>query len=273
MKVSTTNCFPKHLSFGTTYKKIHKADGTLKHENSTHFFVDDIQWNRLFDELIDKYNDTVKVNVFSLAGSDGSEALSIAMLLITKLGEKADKFFPVVSVDYDYEVMQLVRSGYIYLSKDDELRINKYTKNSLNKFLERTNKTYLTDKIGCSDRQELLTCFRIKPILKDKVIFVNENVDNFLTTMPNKNNVIFCRNCWVYFFKNEDQIAQKLSEKTDKNSYLITGDYDLLCCPMKHKNCYGFSMHKELDNVFDKSGSNYFDDMRFIFGGKYKDDI
>ena len=42
---------------------------------------------------------------------------------------------------------------------------------------------------------------------------------------------------------------------------------------MKHKNCYGFSMHKELDNVFDKSGSDYFDDMRFLFGGKYKEDI
>lgn len=273
MKISTVNYKCQNLSFGTTYKKNYKNDGTLSHESSTHFFVDDIHWNRLFNELIDKYKDTPKVNVFSLAGSDGSEAFSIAMLLITKLEDKANKFFPVTAVDLDDNVMQLARSGYIYLSKDDELRINRYTKNNLNKFFERTNKTYLTDKIGGSDRQELLTCFRIKPILKDKVTFVNDNVDNFLTTMPNQNNLIFCRNCWPYFFKNEQKIAQKLSEKTDKNSYLITGDYDFLCCPMKHKNCYGFSMHKELDNVFDKSGSDYFDDMRFLFGGKYKEDI
>lgn len=261
------------MSFGTTYKKVYKDDGSLDHETSTHFFVDDIQWNRLFDELIHKYQNTSKVNVFSLACSDGSEAFSIAILLITKLQGKSEKFFPVVAVDLDADVMQLAQNGYIYLSQDDELRINRYTKNRLNTFFERTDKTYLTDKIGCSDRQELLTCFKIKPILKDKVIFVNENVDDFVTSMPSENNLIFCRNCWPYFFRNEDRIAQKLSEKTDENSFLVTGDYDLLFCPMKNKNCYGFSMHKELDNVFDKSGSNYFDDMRFLFGGKYRDDI
>ena len=273
MKISTILNTRKIQNFGTTYKKVYKDNGELDHESSTHFFVQDIQWNRLFNELTKKYKDTPKVNVYSLACSDGSEALSIAILLLTKLQDKANKYFPIIAVDLDKEIMKLAQSGYIYLSNDDELRINKYTNNNLNKYFERTDKTYLTDRIGSSDRREFLTLFKIKPILKDKVIFINDNVENFIPTIPDKDNLIFCRNCWPYFFKNEHKIAKKLSQKTDKNSYLITGDYDFLFCPMKNKNCYGFSMHKELNNVFDKSGSNYFDDMRFIFGGKYNEDI
>ena len=41
---------------------------------------------------------------------------------------------------------------------------------------------------------------------------------------------------------------------------------------MNVKNCYGFSMNKEFPNVFDKSGSNYYDNMRLFFT-KIEDDI
>ena len=256
-----------HINFGTSYRKVVKPGYILGdcYEASTYFFVKGLQWNKFFNHVIEKYKNTPKVNVFSLAGSDGSEAYSIAMLLISKLGEEnAKKFFPVIAVDFDKAVTRNARKGFMNLSADDELRINKYKGNKLSTFFERTNKSFLSDKIGATDRQEILTKFKLKPILQDKVHFITEDINTYVDKMPATNNLIFCRNCWPYLWKTREEFAQKLSTKTDANSYLVLGNFDSICCPMNVKNCYGFSMNKEFPNVFDKSGSGFFDDMRWL---------
>ncbi len=263
------------INFGTSYRKVIKPTYRLGdcYEASTYFFVKGFHWNKFFNHAIEKYKNTPKVNVFSLASSDGSEAYSIAMMLIAKLGEEnARKFFPIIAVDIDRTITRNARKGFINLSEGDELRINKYTGNQLNRFFERTEQRFLSDKIGGSDRRELLTKFKIKPILQDKVVFITEDLNTYVKKMPDQNNLIFCRNCWPYLWKTREEFAAKLSEKTDINSYLIVGDFDDVFCPMNVKNCYGFSMNKEFPNVFDKSGSNYYDNMRLFFT-KIEDDI
>lgn len=272
MKIDNQNI---SINFGTSYRKVLKPGYTLGecYEASTYFFVEDLQWNKFFNHIIEKYKNTPKVNVFSLACSDGSEAYSIAMLLISKLGEeKAKKFFPIIAVDFDRKITRNARKGFMNLSANDELRINKYTGNRLNAFFERTAQTFLSEKKGSTDNSELLTKFKQKPILQDKVNFITEDLNTYVEKMPDKNNLIFCRNCWPYLWKTRNEFAQKLSEKTDINSYLILGYFDDLLCPLNIKNCYGFSMSKEFPNVFDKSGSNYFDPNRVFFHG-IEDDI
>ena len=273
MKIDVQNY---HTNFGTSYRKVvNKKTWELGacYEASTYFFANGLQWNKFFNEVIEKYKNTPKVNVFSLACSDGSEALSIAMLLLSKLGAKVNKYFPIKAVDFDSEITKLIKSGFINLSAEDEVRINKHTGNKLNTFLERTNKTLLSDEIGSSDKKELLTSFKLKPILSDKIEFITEDLNTYVDKMPSNDNLIFCRNCWPYLWKTKYEFAKKLSEKTDKNSYLVTGNYDDFHCPMLLKNCFGFSMHKNLLNVLVKSDSNYFDDSRFIFKNKFKDNI
>lgn len=125
MKIDAQNYY---TSFGTSYRKVvNKKTWELGncYEASTYFYVKGLQWNKFFNEVIEKFKNTPKVNVFSLACSDGSEALSIAMLLISKLGNKANKYFPITAVDFDSEITKLVKSGFINLSAEDELRINK----------------------------------------------------------------------------------------------------------------------------------------------------
>ena len=264
-----------HINFGTSYRKVVKASYILGdcYEASTYFFVRGLQWNKFFNHVIEKYKNTPKVNVFSLACSDGSEAYSIAILLLSKLGEEnAKKFFPIIAVDFDKTITRNARKGFMNLSVEDELRINKYTGNKLNTFFERTNKSFLSDKIGDTDRQEILTKFKLKPILQDKVHFITEDLNTYVDKMPTTNNLIFCRNCWPYLWKTREEFAQKLSAKTDANSYVVLGTIDMVTCPMTIKNCYGFSMNKEFPNVLDKSGSNFFDNMRLFFQS-FEDDI
>ena len=256
------------INFKTSYRKVIKPGYLMGdcYEASTCFFRKDIQWNRFFNHIIEKYRNTQKINVFSLASSDGSEAYSIAMLLISKLGEEgAKKFFPIIAVDFDKTITRNARKGFMNLSADDELRINKYTGNKLNKFFERTNRSFLSEPMGGSETRELLTKFKTRPVLQDKVVFITEDLNTYVEKMPDKNNLIFCRNCWPYLWRTSDKFAQKLSQKTDKNSYLVVGNFDTLCCPMNLKNCYGFSMSKDFQNVFDKSGSGYHDGMRVFF--------
>ena len=273
MKIDAQNY---NTNFGTSYRKvINNNTWNLGdcYEASTYFFVKGLQWNKFFNEAIEQYKNTPKVNVFSLACSDGSEALSIAMLLLSKLGNEANKYFPITAVDFDSEITKLVKSGFINLSAEDEVRINKYTGNKLNTFLERTDKTVLSDRIGSSDRRELLTTFKLRPILTDKIVFVTEDLNTYVDKMPSKDNLIFCRNCWPYLWKTKDEFARKLSEKTDKNSFLVFGKYDDFFCPMLQENCFGISMHKDLLNVCVKSDSQYFDNSRFLNWKTYKDDI
>lgn len=257
-----------NINFGTSYRKVIKNTYQLGdcYEASTYFFVGGLQWNKFFNHLIEKYKNTPKVNVFSLACSDGSEAYSIAMLLISKLGEEnAKKFFPIIAVDFDKKITRNARKGFMNLSAQDELRINKYTGNKLNTFFERTNKSFLSGKMGGTDREEILTKFKLKSILQDKVQFITENLNTYVDKMPPTNNLIFCRNCWPYLWKTSEEFAQKLSTKTDINSYLVLGNFDSISCPMNLRNCYGFSMNKEFPNVFDKSGNEFFDNMHLFF--------
>lgn len=141
---------PNIINFGTSYRKVMKPSYLLGdcYEASTYFFVDGFQWNKFFNYATEKFKNTPKVNVFSLACSDGSEAYSTAMLLISKLGEeKAKKYFPIIAVDFDRTITRNARKGFMNLSADDELRINKYTGNNLNKFFERTDKTFYPAKL------------------------------------------------------------------------------------------------------------------------------
>ncbi len=250
--------------FGTSYRKVYMSDKPhmLDHESSTCCFKNDYLWNKSFDFFIDKYDNTEKVHVYSLACSDCSEALSIAMILDTKLGNESDKYFPIIAVDNDDIILNKIRNGIIDLAPDDEVRINHYTNNNLNKYLKRTGYSHLSGRIGDTDNQKLLTAFTVSPELLKKIKVITADVNEYVDTISDKNNLIFSRNMWVYLHPNQKAYLHKLSQKTDKNSYLSIGGYDEFMCPLTIKNMYGFSMHPELLNVYDKSGSNYFDDMR-----------
>ena len=271
-----------NINFGTSHRIVYQKEhpDCIDHMNETCFF-DNFQWDKGFDFFIDKYKNTDKVNIYSLGCSDCSEALSIAMLLDTKLKDKSDKFFPIIAVDNDEEIIANIKSGYIALSPDDEQSINKYTNNNLNKYLTRTSINYntnnnvnvyrrktpytrLSDRIEETDKRKMITLYRISPDLLNKIKVVNADVRDYVDSLDNKNNLIFARDFWIYIQKDAEEFLHKLSDKTDKNSFLVIGDYDYLACPLVSGNAYGFSMNPNINNVFDKSGSNYFDDMKFF---------
>ena len=265
MKISTQN-YP--TNFGTSYRRVLKSSYTLGdcYEASTYFYVHGLEWDKFFNQVVEKYKNIPKVNVFSLACSDGSEAYSIAMLLIAKLGlEGAKKYFPIIAVDFDKVITRNARKGFMNLSAEDEVRINKYTNNKLNQFFERTNESFISDKIGGTDNRVLLTKFKTKPILSDKVVFITEDVNSYVDKMPKGTNLTFCRNCWPYLWKTRNEFAQKLSDKLDDNSYLVIGDYDFLLCPMQVEDCYGFTQNPEFENVYQKGEKKYNSSQHAIF--------
>ena len=104
--------------------------------NCTYFFRSDIPWYHLSSYLIHQYPKG-KVNIYSLACSDGSEAYSIIMDLIAKLGKnEAQRFLPIKAHDADKEIIREAESGKIYASKQDIERIEKTlgTKSSIEEF-------------------------------------------------------------------------------------------------------------------------------------------
>lgn len=217
MKISAINYEQKNINFASTKRIVNDENGHC--ENFTTFFRDDINWNTFAETLNEKYKNEDKVNVYCYACSDGSEPYTLAMLLISKLGEEAKKFFPIIAKDKDDFFLEKAKKGEVEIDLTDIKAIEKYTKKKASDFFD--------IEADLSDKKNAKFVTKFKNNIKNKIIFEQGNILDDIDALEKENSIILFRNAWLYLSDGEQhRLARKLKENLGKNSINIIGDYD-----------------------------------------------
>ena len=200
-------------------RRVTDKSGALLYKTTTYFFRNDLDWDKFINLLVTKYKNTGKVNLINHTCSNGPEAYSIIMKLITRLGASAEKFFPIQARDINPDnILSAQNGGGMGINNEDLYRINYYTKNNINSFLN-------FQPARTPDYQLAVVP---KPILKNRVQFSQGDIFQDIENMPDKNTVLLCRNFWQYLKENEcGLLAEKLSRKIDNTSLVVLGEYDI----------------------------------------------
>lgn len=121
-----------------------------------------------------------KFRIWSAACSSGEEAYSIAMTILgTSSGSSGSSDIKILATDISTRVLEKAQVG-IY----EPEKIEQIPKELRDKYLEKVNGT---------------ENYRIKPILKNVIVFRRLNLSNIPFPMQGPMDVIFCRNVMIYF--------------------------------------------------------------------------
>lgn len=195
-----------------------------KYWNSSSFLRPKFEWIKFIDKMVDNFKNIKKVNLYCHACSDGSEPYTIVMLLLEKLGpQDAKKFLPIKAFDFDPNIIEMTKSDNIKLGREDVKRIKKTFGDNYKKYMEFDEKYYF-DK----EANKEVCKGKIKPIVKENVIFKTADIRNEIENIEPKNSVVFARNFWPYITNQTEQrnTIQKLAERLKSNCMLNLGDYD-----------------------------------------------
>lgn len=163
-----------------------------------------------------------KINIYCMAGSDGTEAYALANAIIEEMGfEKSKKYvFPIkVSDACENIIEEYGKKGIIYFY-DDEIKKLK----AIKKYLKPTGNIYdkITDLKEYEIAQEFRNCFTFET--ED----FQEKIKNFPPDKENELNIILIRNCLTQSF-GSIQTAVLLNDMPNhlpSGSLVIFGDYD-----------------------------------------------
>lgn len=224
MKISNQiQKFNNNVNFSSNERNV-RGENKQIISNYTKFFRDDLTWNEFADFLIDKYKHQKKVNVYCYACSDGTEPFSLAIMLISKLGnEGAKKFFPIIAVDKDDTFLNEARQGRVKVSLRDLSYMEMYLGKSASKYIK-TDDRY----VKIDDEDDDLYCQgKVVEKVRDAVVFKQGDILEDIGNFEPDNSIIMFRNAWPYLdYQGEKELAQQLKEKLGKNSICVLGEYD-----------------------------------------------
>lgn len=232
-------------AFGTNTRCVKNKTGQILYRNTTNFFRKDLKWDMFGKFLKAKYKNTAYVNVINYACSDGSEPLSVAILLNEIFGKEAKKFFPLIAKDFDRSVICMAKGDYVNMDYYDYEAINRFTNGKFNKYFK-----YTTDGIGFKNHYPA----RVNPYLKKLINFSVADIRTDTQNIPSRNTILFCRNFWPYIKTKEEraQLVRNLALRLQVNCTLITGNYDNIVDISKILIENGFKHVKDLPNVYEK---------------------
>lgn len=223
--------------------------GNILYRNTTNFFRDDLDWKKFGNFIQKKYKDTNKVNFYCYGCSDGSEPVSIVMLL-KELFEDYDKFLPIIAKDIDETMIYNAKKGIIPIDYNDFEAINKYTNGKFDTYIKTSKYLLGFDPIPA----------RIHPDIISKINFSLANITEDINNIQQKNTILFCRNLWPYLNSEQDiiKLVDNLSEKLDSTSTIVIGNYDERVSLNKLLQSRNFQKVNDLSNVYEKPIKIYY---------------
>ncbi len=229
-------------AFHGNRRSVFDKKGALMYKTTTYFFREDLNWDRFVSLIRDKYREAEKVNIINQACSNGQESYSLVVKLIQKLGEKAEKYFPIKAGDIDYDNIESAKRGHLGIKLPDIYKINNCTNNRLTDF-------FSFDKAKNPENDLVLIP---KNNIKDKVEFACSDIFQDVERLPEENTVLLCRNFWQYLSPDlRETLASKLSQKLNKTSLISIGEHDSACNADKLLEKYGF-IYAGVEHVYTK---------------------
>ena len=220
------SCFRKYPS-----KTIKNFDifGKDTVRTSTNLFREDLDWFGLVQFMKNHFINKDKVNIFSLACSDGSEAYTMAISILENIPEKIQsKFLPIYASDIDKEILKAAKSGRINIHSVEFLFPERTYGCSLEKYFDNRSVSIM---INGDDISETDTISSYQPIkeLKNSVIYKHSDILTELNNIKDQgNSVILCRNVFPYLsYKYVDDVIETAKNNLKTGSLFIIGDYDI----------------------------------------------
>lgn len=205
----------------------------------------DVDFENLARFMIKEFADKPKVNIYSLACSDGSEPYSLAICLKEVGGKNIEKFFPIIASDKDGVIINSASRGIINVT-DDEFKSFNY---DLSKYLTQTKKR----SIPADSLDDLTKTYVVSEDLRKDVNFEQKTILQQLNNINNEQpNVILCRNVLNYLGGKEEELyhVNAICKKLANKDILVIGDYDRGLHVIKTIENQGFK--KIFSNVFQK---------------------
>lgn len=204
----------------------------------TTLFRDDMNWQELVKILEDNFKNKTKVNMYSLACSDGSEAYTMILSLLTK-SLKPEKFFPIKAIDRDKDIIDFASKYRINLSTNEiySLENNMIEKDTY--FFNKQERIIIPNEQR--NFQEEFS-YSLADVLKNNVQFVQGDILETIKNIKDEGNtVILCRNVFPYLsVEYHYQVIEKLLENLKPGSFFIIGQYDLQAIFHQKLEKFGF---------------------------------
>lgn len=217
----------------------------VKHRNDTWLFRECLDWKRFGKFIAEKYKDLPKVNVYNYACSNGSEAYTFLMEMLSSHGyDTAMKFTPIYAKDYDPKAIDYAKSGIIRIEEGEKGSVNSATDNRFALFFKPNEE--FGDEI-----------YEPRHYLSSNVIFSQADILEDYRTMPRNNTIVLARNFWPYLKYNDRiELAKNLYNHLGDNCTLVIGSFDnkgsLDATPTRQiLESTGFKQ-TEIENVFVK---------------------
>lgn len=204
-------------SFKSNENEFFNNAGKIVNKTVTYMFRNDMEWDDFVKLLRYKYRNIDKINITNYACSDGSEPYTLALSILEQTPEISKKVFPIIAKDKFQHVLDFAQSGICNIYQSDLYAINYFTKNKFNTYFQAVRATIKDCFMGV----------RPKAPLQNKVIFQQADILEDLKNLPDENNVILCRNFWVYLGQEKyHRLAEMLYQKTKNNGLIAIGSLE-----------------------------------------------
>lgn len=219
------SCFRVYASESLKNTKCFRTDLV---RTSTNLFREDLDWFGLAKFIKTHFADKKKVNIYSMACSDGSEAYTMAISLFENLPEDVQsKFLPIIASDIDKKVLDLAQTRRLNLETIEFLTSERMYNCRIDKYFKNPRSIVMLDGDVISESDTMLS---YQPIYK-LAYAVKFHQSDILTELnkiqDDGNSVVMCRNVFPYLSDAyTDEVVQTAKNKLKKGSLLIIGDYD-----------------------------------------------
>lgn len=199
-------------------------------KTSTNMFREDLNWKFLVKYLLFNMFNEKKVNTYSLAASDGSEAYSFAIFLMSRLPENVyNKFFPIKASDIDPKMVEVANKRRINIHKFEFDIINRQYQINMRDFFEKEDKPVKieNDDIEWTEKK-MLSSYAPVDELKQAVQFKQSDILTELNNIEDDgNSIVFCRNVFPYLKEDYiDDVMKAANNNLKTGSLFVTGEFD-----------------------------------------------
>lgn len=199
--------------------------------NVTSFFREAAQWSWLESYMpsLKETKKDKKIRIWSAGCSSGEEPYTILMFLQENLEDFNEWDIKILATDISSKVLKKAISG----SYEDK-QIEQLPKNIVMRSFDKINEG--------NDIK-----YRVKPFLKEKVIFRSYNLITDPFFFKNQFDMIFCRNVMIYFNDtNRNMLIERFAKLLPKGAPLFLGSSESLTSHKTNLRLLGSSIYQKL---------------------------